>query len=87
MKVYPAVQLFSTSNADSLQVEMGDGVNTRLEKCQRTIFATRILDYLFDFCNTRSAKGFGQKEPITLEKFERKRNKPWKSSDPTGHEN
>jgi len=73
MKVYPAVQLLSTSTADSLQVEMDDGVNTRLEKCQPTIFVTRILDCYFDFCNTRSAKGFGQKEPITLENFERKK--------------
>jgi hypothetical protein len=73
MKVYPAVQLLSTSVADSLQVELDSKENPRLSDCEATIYMTRAMDCLFDFCNSRSAKAYGQKEPITLENFDSKK--------------
>jgi len=73
MKVFPAVQLLSTSVADSLQDCLTEGLNPRLKDCQATIYFTRSMDILFDFCNSRNPKAYGQKEAITLQNFLQKK--------------
>ena len=73
MKVFPAVQLLSTSVVDSLKDCLTEDLNPRLKDCDPTNSFTRKMDKLFDFCNSKSPNAYGQKEAITLQNFQQKK--------------
>lgn len=53
MKVNLAVELFSTSTADSIEFLMKEGY-TDFKNAGPTIFWTRLMDTMFDICNSKT---------------------------------
>lgn len=74
MKVKYAVQTFSSSVADAMEVLQLLKVE-EFQKCEATVEFIRILDRIFDFLNSRNPRGKGYKRPIRLHEvpyYERK---------------
>lgn len=74
MKVKYAVQTFSSSVADAMEI-----LNILQVKdfagCEATVKFIRILDRIFDFLNSRNPRGKGYKRPVRLHEmpyYERK---------------
>jgi hypothetical protein len=68
MKVCYAAQLFSNSVATALDVARSDKYE-KLINSDTTAYLCRIINELFDFCNSRSQKTFGTKEALTNENY------------------
>ncbi len=73
MKVLYATQLLSGSSASSLEDAKIDGFDPRLDDCETTVYFCRMIDKLFDFCNSRSPKATGQRAALTPENYDRKK--------------
>lgn len=65
MKVKYAVQTFSSSVADAMEVLQLLKVE-EFQNCEATVEFIRILDRVFDFLNSRNPRGTGYKRPIRL---------------------